>query len=250
MVSCRFMEERLQKILSGIGVSSRRKAEELILNGRVTVNGAVATLGMKSDPARDYIKIDGKLVMNPGKRGPKKVYILFHKPYGVMTTLHDPEGRPTVKDFMKGIRTRVFPVGRLDFHSEGILLLTNDGDFANEVLHPSRMISKTYLVKAQGIIGEEEIEKLRHGVRLEEGVTMPARVRKVKDTGQHSWVEITIYEGRKRQVRRMLDRIGHPVLKLKRVGIDGLRLGHLKPGEFRPLTAEEMNTIQNQIIAH
>jgi 23S rRNA pseudouridine2605 synthase len=244
------MEERLQKILSGIGISSRRKAEELILNGRVTVNGAIATLGMKADPARDYIKIDGKLVMNPGKRGPKRVYILFHKPYGVMTTLHDPEGRPTIKDFMKGIRTRVFPVGRLDFHSEGILLLTNDGDFAHAVLHPSRMISKTYLVKAQGIVEEDKIEKLRHGVKLEEGVTMPAMVRKVKDTGLHSWVEITIYEGRKRQVRRMLERVGHPVLKLKRVGIDGLRLGHLKPGEFRPLTAEEMNTIQKQIIAH
>jgi len=250
MVSCRFMEERLQKILSGIGVSSRRKAEELILNGRVTVNGAVATPGMKADPSRDYIKIDGKLVMNPGKRGPKKVYLLFHKPYGVVTTLHDPEGRPTVKDFMKGIHTRVFPVGRLDFHSEGILLLTNDGNFANEVLHPSRKISKTYLVKAQGIIEEEEIGKLRHGVRLEDGVTMPARVRTVKDTGQHSWIEITIYEGRKRQVRRMLERIGHPVLKLKRVGIDGLKLGDLKPGKFRPLTTEEMNAIENHIIAH
>ncbi len=243
------MEERLQKILSGIGVSSRRKAEELILNGRVTLNGAIATPGMKADPARDYIKIDGKLVMNPGKRGPKKVYLLFHKPYGVVTTLHDPEGRPTVKDFMKGIHTRVFPVGRLDFHSEGILLLTNDGNFANEVLHPSRKISKTYLVKAQGIIEEKEIGKLRHGVRLKDGVTMPARVRTVKDTGQHSWIEITIYEGRKRQVRRMFERIGHPVLKLKRVGIDGLKLGDLKPGKFRPLTTEEMSAIQNHIIA-
>lgn len=244
------MEERIQKILSGIGVTSRRRAEELILKGRVTVNGAVSTLGMKADTERDYIKIDGKLVTHPGKRGYQRVYLLFHKPDGVMTTLHDPEGRPTVKDFLKGIRTRVFPVGRLDFHSGGLLLLTNDGDFANDVLHPSKKILKTYLVKVKGIIEERKIGELRRGVRLEEGMTMPARVKKVKDMEQNSWIEITIYEGRTRQVRRMLEQVGHPVLKLKRIGIDGLKIGDLKPGEFRSLTAEEINAFQGHRIVH
>jgi 23S rRNA pseudouridine2605 synthase len=250
MVSWRFMEGRLQKILSGIGVTSRRKAEELILKGRVTVNGAVSTLGMKADAERDYIKIDGKLVTHPGTRENRKVYLLFHKPDGVVTTLHDPEGRPTVKDFLRGVRTRVFPVGRLDFHSEGLLLLTNDGDFANNVLHPSRKIPKTYLVKVKGTLEETKIGELRRGVRLEEGMTMPARVKMVKNVEQNSWIEITIHQGRTRQVRRMLEQLGHPVLKLKRIAIGGLTIGDLRPGEFRILTAEEINAFQDYGISH
>jgi 23S rRNA pseudouridine2605 synthase len=250
MVSWRFMEGRLQKILSGIGVTSRRKAEELILKGRVTVNGAVSTIGMKADTERDYIKIDGKLVTNPGKKGFQKVYLLFHKPDGVVTTLHDPEGRPTVKDFLRGVRTRVFPVGRLDFHSEGLLLLTNDGDFANNVLHPSRKIPKTYLVKVKGTLEETKIGELRRGVRLEEGMTMPARVKMVKNVEQNSWIEITIHQGRTRQVRRMLEQLGHPALKLKRIAIGGLTIGDLRPGEFRTLTAEEINAFQDYGISH
>ncbi|MBM4129377.1 MAG: rRNA pseudouridine synthase [Nitrospira sp.] len=240
------MEQRIQKILSRMGVAARRKAEELILEGRVTVNGEVATIGMKADPSRDYIKVDGNLIAGP-KVGFKKVYIMLNKPKGVVTTLFDPEGRPTVKDFLKGVKYRVFPVGRLDYNSEGLLLMTNDGDFAHAVLHPSQKIAKTYLVKVKGIIGDEKIAKLRQGVRLEDGKTMPAKVKKIKKTENNSWIEITIYEGRKRQVRRMMERVGYPVLKLQRIGIGGLKLGELKPGEYRYMTSDELQLIRKVI---
>jgi 23S rRNA pseudouridine2605 synthase len=242
------MEERLQKILSGMGVASRRRAEELILEGKVTVNGKVATLGMKADPLKDYVKVDGKLIAGP-KKEIQKVYLIFNKPRGVVTTLHDPEGRPTVKDFLKGVKYRVFPVGRLDYDSEGLLLLTNDGDFAHAVLHPSKKIPKTYLVKVKGILEEGEIDKLRKGVKLDDGITSPAKVRKIRKTENNSWLEITIHEGRKRQIRRMLERIGHPVLKLTRIRINGLTLGDLKPGEFRPLTDVELQFIKNKVVS-
>lgn len=235
MLSLKPMKERLQKILSEIGIASRRKAEEMIKEGRVTVNGAVATIGMKADPFVDYIKVDGKLVAGPNVRPAKKVYYLFYKPRNVVTTLYDPEGRPTVKDYLKGIRYRVFPVGRLDFDSEGLLLLTNDGDFANSIIHPSKKIPKTYHVKVKGIIEEEDIEKLRKGVRLEDGMTMPAEVRRLKKGVSNSWVEITICEGRKRQVKRMLEKVGHPVIRLIRVGVGPFKIGNLKPGEIREI---------------
>lgn len=230
-----------------MGVASRRKAEEFILEGRVIVNGEVATLGMKADPEEDFIKVDGKLIAGPRRKGMHHVYLMFHKPRGVVTTLSDPEGRPMVKDFLKGIRQRVFPVGRLDFHSEGLLLLTNDGDFANAVLHPSRKIPKTYLVKVKEIIDQEKIEKLQRGVKLKDGLTMPAKVRKTRQTENNSWIEITIYEGKKRQVRRMLEFVGHPVIKLKRTAVDGLKLKDLKAGEIRSLTPEELLLIKKEI---
>lgn len=245
MVSLMSMEERLHKILAGLGLASRRKAEELILEGRVTVNGQLATIGMKADPSRDHIKVNGKLVTGTA-RNFRKVYLMFNKPRGVVTTLSDPEGRPAVKDYLKGIKFRVFPVGRLDFDSEGLLLLTNDGDFTNAVLHPSKKIPKTYLVKVKGIIEDEKIEKLRRGVKLEDGVTTPARVRQGRNSENNSWVEITIYEGKKRQIRRMLEKVGHPVLKLKRISINGIKLGNLKPGEIRHLTTEELEHMKNE----
>src|SRR4030066_318062 len=154
MLSFILMEKRLQKILSEMGITSRRKAEDLIFEGRVTVNGRIATIGTKAGPVKDHIKVDGKLLIKPEP----KVYIMFNKPKNVVTSLHDPEGRPTVKDFLKGVKYRVFPVGRLDYDSEGLLLLTNDGDFAHAVLHPSKKISKTYLVKVKGILEEDKIE--------------------------------------------------------------------------------------------
>jgi 23S rRNA pseudouridine2605 synthase len=203
------MEKRLQKILSEMGIASRRKTEELITEGRVTVNGRIAILGMKADPARDHIKVDGKLLLRPEPR----VYMIFNKPRGTVTSLYDPEGRHTVKDCLKGVRYKVFPVGRLDYDSEGLLLLTNDGDFAHAVLHPSKKIPKTYLVKVKGEPEDEKVGKLKSGIRLEDGLTAPARVRKISKTENNSWLEITIHEGRKRQVRRMFDKIGHPVLK-------------------------------------
>lgn len=239
------MEKRLQKILSEIGITSRRKAEELISEGRVIVNGKVAIAGMKADIIRDYIKVDGKLVSGLGKET-QKVYIMINKPRGVVTTLSDPEGRPTVKDFLKGIKYRIFPVGRLDYDSEGLLLLTNDGDFAQAVLHPSRQISKTYLVKIKGIIGDRAIERLKHGVKLEDGITLPAWVRRMRTVEKNSWIEITIYEGRKRQIRRMLECVGHSVIVLRRVGINGLKLKGLKTGEIRYLTLYELKLIQKE----
>lgn len=247
MLSLKLMKERLQKILSEMGIASRRKAEEMIMEGRVTVNGVIATIGMKADPFVDYIKVNGKLIAGPCLRTAKRVYYMFYKPRNVVTTLFDPEGRPTVKDYLKGIRYRVFPVGRLDFDSEGLLLLTNDGDFANTIIHPSKKIPKTYHVKVKGIIEEEDIEKLRKGVRLEDGMTMPAEVRRLKKGVSNSWVEITIYEGRKRQVKRMLEKVGHPVIRLIRVGVGPFKIGNLRPGEIKEIKEELCCAIKDAV---
>ncbi|MGD0282321.1 MAG: pseudouridine synthase [Dissulfurispiraceae bacterium] len=237
------MEQRIQKILAQMGVASRRKSEELIDEGRVTVNGRTAEIGMKADSDRDHIKVDGKLLT---RREPK-VYLVFNKPKGVVTSLSDPEGRPTIKDFLKRVKYRVFPVGRLDYDSEGMLLITNDGDFAQAVLHPAHEIPKTYLVKIKGMIEDKSMDKLRRGVRIEDGMTAPARVKRIrigKASENNQWLEVIVHEGKKRQVRRMLEKVGHDVLKLKRIAINGLKLGKLKPGEFRPLTPEEVLMIK------
>jgi 23S rRNA pseudouridine2605 synthase len=238
------MEKRIQKILSEMGITSRRNAEELITAGRITVNGKIATLGMKADPAKDHIKVDRKLLII--KTEPK-VYLMFNKPKSVVTSLNDPEGRSTVKDFLKNLKYRVYPVGRLDYDSEGLLLLTNDGDFANAILHPSKKVPKTYLVKVKGVLEEAKIDKLRAGVKLIDGLTAPAKVRKISTTENNSWIEMTMHEGRKRQIRRMLETIGYAVLKLKRIKINGIALGDLKPGKYRYLTSEEMNKIKKDI---
>ncbi len=237
------MEQRIQKILAEMGIASRRKAEEFIKEGRVTVNGVTATLGMKADPARDHVKVDHKLLT---KIEPK-VYFLFNKPRNVVTSLSDPRGRPTVKDYFKGIKYRVFPVGRLDFDSEGLLLVTNDGALAYSLLHPSKEVTKTYLVKVEGAVTEESLEKLRRGVRLEDGATAPAGVTIVRKLENSTWIEIAIHEGRKRQVRRMMERIGHAVIRLKRIGIDGLKLRDLKPGEIRPMTVSELEAVERAV---
>jgi 23S rRNA pseudouridine2605 synthase len=237
------MEQRLQKIIAEMGVASRRKAEELIREGRVTVNGSVATIGMKADLLKDHVKVDGKLLFKPEK----KVYYIFHKPRGVVTSMGDPEGRPTVQDFMRGIRQRVFPVGRLDYDSEGLLLLTNDGDFAHAVLHPSKKIPKTYLVKIKGGLEDDNIEKLRTGIRLDRSVTAPAKVRRLRKTESNSWIEMVIYEGKKRQIRRMLERVGHPVIRLMRIKINGIEMGPLKPGTCRQISSEEMKILKREL---
>jgi 23S rRNA pseudouridine2605 synthase len=237
------MEQRLQKIIAEMGIASRRKAEELITEGRVTVNGKTAVIGMKADLSADHIKVDGKLLVNPEK----KVYFIFNKPAGVVTSLSDPEGRPTVNDFLRGIKQRVFPVGRLDYDSEGMLILTNDGEFTHAVLHPSRKIPKTYLVKIKGALEEEEIAKLRSGIRLDRSVTAPAKVKRLRKAEHNSWIEMTITEGKKRQIRRMLDRVGHPVIRLMRIRIGGLEMGPLKPGVFRRITPEEIDRIRRSV---
>jgi 23S rRNA pseudouridine2605 synthase len=239
------MEQRLQKIIADMGIASRRKAEELIAEGRVKVNGKVAVIGMKADPTRDHIKVDGKLLGTPEK----KVYFIFYKPRGVVTSLSDPEGRPTVTDFLRGIRERVFPVGRLDYDSEGMLILTNDGDFAHAIMHPSKKIPKTYLVKVKGMLQEEEIDRLRRGIRLDRTMSAPAAVKRLRKTEQNSWIEMTIHEGKKRQIRRMLERVGHPVMRLVRIRIDGLEMGDLKPGMLRRIRPEEMDRILRELDA-
>ncbi|MBI5143036.1 MAG: rRNA pseudouridine synthase [Nitrospirae bacterium] len=236
------MEERLQKILAAAGIASRRKVEELIREHRVTVNGKVAELGDKADPQKDHIKLDGKLVTS----SEPKIYILMNKPRGVITSVTDPEGRPTVMDMIPGVKVRVFPVGRLDFHSEGLLILTNDGELANKLMHPSSKLPKTYIVKVKEPLGESEIELLRNGVYLDDGKTAPAVVNKVKRaTGE--WIEITIHEGRNRQVRRMFERVGHLPQRLKRVSIGPIKIGNMKASETRIMTEEEVSALRKAV---
>jgi len=237
------MQERIQKILSKCGIASRRKAEEMMIEGRVTVNGAIATPGIKADFLKDHIKVNGKLI----RRTEPKVYLILNKPVKCVTAVKDPEGRITVRDYMKGVKATVFPVGRLDYHSEGLLIMTNDGDLANAVMQPKNKIPKTYLVKVNGLPDDQDIEKLQKGIKLEDGITAPAKVRRIRQTDLNSWIEITIYEGKKRQIRRMLERIKHPVMRLRRIKIDGLALGRLPLGSFRYLTPDEVKKLKNTV---
>ena len=229
-------EERLQKILSRAGVTSRRKAETLIVEGRVTVNGtAVTELGSKADLERDHIKVDGKLLHAPRRM----VYIALNKPVNFMTTVSDPEGRPTVMELIHGLKERVFPVGRLDYHSEGLLLFTNDGEFANGLTSASSNIPKTYLVKVNGLLTSEQEEQFRHGVPMEGRMTAPAGLKMIR-RAVNPWYEVRLVEGRKNQIRVMFKHFGRLVEKLKRVKIGFLELGPLKPGSFRHLSPEEI----------
>jgi len=229
----------LQKILSAAGVCSRREAEAMILEGNVRVNGKTVTeLGAKADPDKDVIKVGNRRIIT----GVDKVYLMLNKPSGYVSTLKDPQNRRTVIELL-GKSRRVYPVGRLDYDSEGLLLLTNDGEFANAVTHPSREIEKTYMAKVKGVMTDGEMSKLATGVRLEDGMTAPAKVRKHKLTDTNSWVEITIHEGRNRQVRRMCEAIGHPVLKLKRTKIGTVTLRGLPPGQYRELTPGEIRAL-------
>lgn len=238
------MEVRLQKLIASTGLSSRRKAETLIAAGRVTVNGKVVTeLGTKVDSERDHVKVDGKHLT----AAQPFVYLMLNKPKNVMSTLEDPGGRTTVKDFLRGVSVRVFPVGRLDFDSEGLMLLTNNGELAQALLHPRYHVPKTYLIKVKGILTDEEISRLERGLRLDDGMTGPAFVKKVKKAEQNSWLELTIREGRKHQVKRMLEAVQHPVLKLMRIRMGPLSLGDLPAGEFRFLTDREANALRELV---
>ncbi|MBI3079434.1 MAG: pseudouridine synthase [Deltaproteobacteria bacterium] len=229
--------ERLQKVLARAGVASRREAEQWILDGRVQVNGRTVTkLGTKVDPEADRVTVDGLRV---GGEEPK-LHFMLHKPRGYITALSDPRGRPHVGQLLPRVKARVYPVGRLDYDAEGLLLLTNDGELAHRLMHPRHRVPKTYLVKVRGIPEERDLERLRRGVRLEDGRTLPCEVAVAGSTGQHAWLEVTVYEGRYHLLKRMGLAVGHPVSKLKRVSFAGLRLGTLKPGACRPLTPGEV----------
>jgi pseudouridine synthase len=229
-------EERLQKILARAGLTSRRKAEEWILEGRVAVNGAIVDrLGSKADLDRDHIKVDGRL-LRPARR---LIYLALNKPDNVVTTVHDPEGRVTVMDLVRGVKERVFPVGRLDYHSEGLLLLTNDGELAHQLTSASSHVPKTYLVKVNGALAPEQEEQFRSGIPLHGRRTAPAGLRLVK-RADNPWYEVRLIEGRQNQVRVMFRHFGRLVEKLRRIRIGHLELGRLRPGEVRHLTAAEV----------
>jgi 23S rRNA pseudouridine2605 synthase len=228
-------EERLQKILSRAGVASRRKAEEYILSGRVTVNGKVVTeLGTKADLTRDHVKVDGHLLHEPKQ----VVYLMLNKPKSVMTTLDDPEGRETVVKFLRGVRERVYPVGRLDYHSEGLLLFTNDGEFANAITAARNHIEKVYVAKANGSLTEEQERQFRDGIPLHGKKTAPAGLKKIRE-GENPWYEVRLIEGRTNQIRNMFKHFGLLVEKLRRVKIGFLSLD-VPPGKLRPLTPREV----------
>lgn len=235
------MSERLQKVLAHAGVASRRASERLIVDGRVTVNGRVVIdLGTKVDPAEDAIKVDGRRVGAPPER---KTYLALNKPRGVVTTMRDPEGRPTVAALIRGIRTRVYPVGRLDYDSEGLLLLTDDGDLARDLMHPRSGVEKRYVAKVRGRPEADALRRLARGIPLDGRRTGPARVRVLR-SGDNAWLEIVIAEGRNRQVRRMLQAIGHPVQRLRRTAYGGVALGTLEPGTHRLLTPIEVRRLR------
>src|SRR5882672_4198734 len=236
--------ERLQKIISAAGVTSRRKAEDLITSGRVQVNGQVATeLGTKADPEHDHIRVDGKLL-----RGPERhTYIVLNKPKGYVTTVSDPEKRPTVMDLVRGAKARVYPVGRLDWASEGLLVLTNDGTLANALMKASSNVPKTYVVKVAGQPDDGKLDKLRQGVSIAEKGgrrvrTAPAKIRLIREA-DNPWLEVTIIEGRNRQVRKMFEEVGHHVEKIRRVQYGPLSLD-VPPGEFRSLTIDEVSRLK------
>ena len=235
------MIERLQKLISQAGICSRRKAEELILSGRVTVNGRAATeLGSKADLSVDLVKVDGQLIRVPTKR----TYLLLNKPKGYLCTLSDPEGRPTILALLPELSRRLFPVGRLDCMSEGLLVLTDDGDFAQTIMSAGPHCPKTYLAKVRGNPTEQELFRLRQGVRLEGKLLSSCRIEIVK-SGDNPWFKVALIEGKNNQIRKMFDLIDHPVVKLKRIQIGFLRDPKLKAGAFRPLSADEIRRFQS-----
>jgi 23S rRNA pseudouridine2605 synthase len=239
------MEERLQKLIAAAGIASRRHAEELIAAGLVTVNGKIVKEpGTKADPQRDHIKVRGKLINSLLERR-ASVYVLLNKPRGYLSSAADPEGRPLVVDLLPKSLGRIYPVGRLDFNTEGLLLLTNDGEFTNLITSAKNQVAKVYEVKLKGVAPESAIERLRRGISLDDGErTAPAQIRKVDETKTNSWFEVILHQGRNQQIRRMFDAIGHSVIKLRRVRIGSLEDKRLKPGEWRMLTDAEVRRLK------
>src|SRR6188474_2887498 len=241
------MEQRLQKLIAAAGIASRRHAEELIAAGRVTVNGEVVKeLGTKADPDKDHIKVNGKLI-NPQLQSREKVHVLLNKPKGYLSSASDPEGRPLVTELLPRSLGRLYPVGRLDFNTEGLLLLTNDGDFTNFITSARNQVEKVYEVKVKGVPPESAIERLRRGIRLDDGTrTAPAKINKLDETKTNAWYEVLLHQGRNQQVRRMFELIGHSVLKLRRTRIGFLKDEDLKPGHWRFLLPGEVGRIMKK----
>lgn len=234
-------EERLQKYLAAMGVASRRACEQLIAEGRVQVNGETVTQpGTKITPGVDTVAVDGRALAD----APRLRYILLYKPVGYICSAADEKGRRTVLDLLDGVTERVYPVGRLDYDTSGALLLTNDGELTNRLLHPSHEVEKTYLAQVEGEPEQAALGRLRKGVRLSDGMTAPAKVRRKLSRDGCFWLELTIHEGRNRQVRRMLEAVGHPVLHLKRIKLDFLDLTGLSPGSWRELSADEVRRLK------
>jgi 23S rRNA pseudouridine2605 synthase len=239
------MAERLQKLIAAAGVASRRAAEEMIAAGEVTVNGQVVTEpGTKADPARDHIKVRGRLI-NPLLKEREKVYVLLNKPKGYLASLSDPEGRPLVAELVPPSLGRLHPVGRLDFNTEGLIILTNDGELTNHVTAARNQVQKIYEAKVKGIPTDAAIERLRRGIVLDDGVkTAPAKVERAGETDKNAWFEVVLHEGRNQQIRRMFDAVGHSVVKLRRVQIGRIRDDRLKPGEWRLLAPAEVSSLK------
>ncbi|MGD1154427.1 MAG: pseudouridine synthase [Terriglobia bacterium] len=235
------MQQRLQKIIADAGITSRRKAEQMVLEGRVSVNSETVTqLGSKADPERDHIRVDGRLL----RRATPHVYLLLNKPVGYVSTVSDPQRRPTVLSLVHGIKQRVYPVGRLDYHSSGLMILTNDGALANFLMSPASAVPRTYHVKLQGRPEAGEIAKLESGIVLDGRRTAPCQVGPLAGRDK-PWYEITLVEGRYHQVRRMFERIGQPVVKLRRIRIAFLTDRGLRPGQLRHLTGAEVERLKN-----
>ena len=237
--------ERLQKILAHAGVASRRAAEQLIVERRVRVNGKIVDeLGASADPRNDRIEVDGKRVV-----AEKPVYLVVHKPRGMVSTLRDPEGRPHLGELLSNAGARVYPIGRLDFHTSGVLLVTNDGELTEALLHPRRDVPKEYVAKLRGRLELAALEALRNGVVLDDGErTKPCGLYVLREEERCTWLSITLYEGRNRQIHRMGDAIGHPVLRLSRISFAGITNEGLKPGRMRPLEARELEKLKKAYI--
>lgn len=233
-------QERLQKIIARAGLVSRRGAEEWIESGKVKVNGKVVTeLGAKADPRKDKIEVNGNLVTRESF-----VYVLFHKPRGVVCTMSDPEGRPTVAQYVADVDARIVPVGRLDFHTSGVLLMTNDGDFAEAMAHPRRKVKKVYVAKLRGVLDDTVIAKLGEPIDLDGKRTQPAGVRRLRVEGDKTWVEFTLHEGRNRQIHRLTEAAGTAVFRLARVEYAGLDAEGLRPGQWRYLSKDELKVFK------
>ena len=234
------MKERLQKIISAAGIASRRRAEEMITAGRVSVNGVVVKeLGVKADSDKDVIRVDGNIIFAEKIN----IYIALNKPAGYVTTLSDPQKRPTIVDLLSDVKERVYPVGRLDYDSAGLLLLTNDGDFAQKIQHPRFQIPKVYRVKIQGRFSKEEFKKLNEGISLPDGVFRPEQVRLEKINERSSWLQLTLREGKNRVIRRGFEAMGRRVSRLQRQSIGSVNIGSLKEGSWRNLTAKEIGNL-------